>query len=174
MRQWNATTTSKASLVPRPPPQLLSLTVWKAIFFLHGANKSYGVEPGNEAKENCHYKNFGNYNHIMYADYRVSLYCSACSWMSETACLFLLSEVCGQKYTLQLSHCLFLMWLGLHREGRGGEGRGGEGRGGEGRGGEGRGGGTGVVRMEFGTLALADNQHLCSHTCMVTVPVPID
>ena len=78
----------------------------------------------------------------MYADSSVFLHCSACSncWMSETACLFLLSEVCGQKCTLQLSHCQFLMWLGLHREGSGGEGRGGEGRGGEGRGGEGRGG----------------------------------
>ena len=66
----------------------------------------------------------------MHADYRVSLYSSACSWLSETACLFLLSEVCGQKYTLQLSNCLFLMWLALYREeGRGGEGRGGEGRG---------------------------------------------
>ena len=84
----------------------------------------------------------------MHADYRVSLYSSACSWLSETACLFLLSEVCGKKYTLQLSNCLFLMWLALYRE---------EGRGGEGRGGEGRGGGTGVVRMESGTLALVAN-----------------
>ena len=35
------------SLVPRPPPQLLSLVVRK--FFLHGAKKNCGVEPGNEA-----------------------------------------------------------------------------------------------------------------------------
>ena len=39
------------SLVPRPPLQLLSLAVRKAeaIFFLHGAKKSCGVETGNEA-----------------------------------------------------------------------------------------------------------------------------
>ena len=57
------------SLVPRPPLQLLSLAVRKAItqFFLHSAKKSCGVEPGNEA------------NMYMYRSYKLHL----CLWMCD-------------------------------------------------------------------------------------------
>ena len=112
----------------------------------------------------------------MHADYRVSLYSSAC----------------------------FLMWLALYREegrggegrggegrggeggegregrggeGRGGEGRGGEGRGGEGRGGEGRGGeGRGGEGRERGNRGSEDgvwNTSTCSKWLIINICVPI-